>query len=52
MKGVMNSVDNLINLALAEDIGSGDITTNALISERQKGEAYVVAKEDKKREEG
>ena len=46
MKGVMNSVDNLINLALAEDIGSGDITTNALISERQKGEAYVIAKED------
>ena len=46
MKGVMNSVDNLINLALAEDIGSGDITTNALISERQKGEAYVMAKED------
>ncbi|OGW00751.1 MAG: nicotinate-nucleotide diphosphorylase (carboxylating) [Nitrospinae bacterium RIFCSPLOWO2_01_FULL_39_10] len=42
----MNSVDNLINLALAEDIGSGDITTNALISERQKGEAYVMAKED------
>ncbi len=41
-----SSVDNLINLALAEDIGSGDITTNALTSEGQKGEAYVVAKED------
>lgn len=40
------SVDNLINLALAEDIGSGDITTNILIPEGQKGEAYVVAKED------
>ncbi|MEK6591317.1 MAG: carboxylating nicotinate-nucleotide diphosphorylase, partial [Nitrospinota bacterium] len=33
-------------MALAEDIGSGDITTNILISEGQKGEAYVVAKED------
>lgn len=40
------STDDLINLALAEDIGSGDITTNTLIPERQKGEAYVIAKED------
>jgi nicotinate-nucleotide pyrophosphorylase (carboxylating) len=39
-------VDNIINLALSEDIGSGDITTNLLISERQKGEAYVIAKDD------
>lgn len=40
------SVDNLINLALSEDIGSGDITTNTLIPEGDKGEAYVIAKED------
>ena len=40
------SIDNLIRLALAEDIGSGDITTNLLISEGQRGEAYVMSKED------
>ncbi|MBI3584441.1 MAG: carboxylating nicotinate-nucleotide diphosphorylase [Nitrospinae bacterium] len=40
------SVDNLINLALSEDIGSGDITTNALIPPEAKGEAYIIAKED------
>ncbi|MBI3600425.1 MAG: carboxylating nicotinate-nucleotide diphosphorylase [Nitrospinae bacterium] len=39
-------VDNLINLALFEDIGSGDITTNALIPPGAKGEAYIIAKED------
>ena len=39
-------VDNLINLALAEDTGSGDITTDAIVSQNVKGEAYVVAKED------
>ena len=42
----MNSIDNLINLALAEDVGSGDITTDAIVSQNVKGEAYVVAKED------
>src|SRR3972149_10439233 len=46
MKGVMNSIDNLINLALAEDVGSGDITTDAIVSQNVKGEAYVMAKED------
>ncbi len=40
------SIDNLIRLALAEDIGSGDITTDAIVSQNVKGEAYVVAKED------
>ncbi len=40
------SIDNLINLALAEDIGSGDITTDAIVSQNVKGKAYVVAKED------
>ncbi|MBI5747550.1 MAG: carboxylating nicotinate-nucleotide diphosphorylase [Nitrospinae bacterium] len=42
----MISIDNLINLALAEDIGSGDITTTAIVSQNVKGEAYVMAKED------
>lgn len=40
------SVDNLISLALAEDIGSGDITTDAIVSQNAKGAAYVMAKED------
>ena len=40
------SVDNIIKLALTEDIGSGDITTDAIVSKNVRGEAYVVAKED------
>lgn len=40
------SVDSLIRLALIEDVGSGDITTDAIVSQNVKGEAYVMAKED------
>lgn len=40
------SVDSLIRLALIEDVGSGDITTDAIISQNVKGKAYVMAKED------
>ena len=35
----------LIELALAEDLGPGDITTNCLIEEKQQGAANLVAKE-------
>jgi nicotinate-nucleotide pyrophosphorylase (carboxylating) len=34
----------LIQLALSEDIGSGDITTEALVLNKKKGQAVVVAK--------
>ncbi|MBN1638478.1 MAG: carboxylating nicotinate-nucleotide diphosphorylase [Ignavibacteriales bacterium] len=39
------SVDKLITLALNEDIGSGDITTNALITENENATAFLLAKE-------
>ncbi len=40
------SIDGLIRLSLAEDIGSGDITTRLLVEEDASGRASVVAKED------
>lgn len=43
---IMNhTVRKLIELALAEDIGAGDITTDYLIEESAEGTAYIVAKE-------
>ncbi|MFH1982475.1 MAG: carboxylating nicotinate-nucleotide diphosphorylase [Pseudomonadota bacterium] len=42
----MNPEDGLITLALAEDIGTGDITTDALIAKEQTGRGVIVAKED------
>ena len=41
----MNSINSLINLALKEDIGDGDITTNTLIPANQKSTAIIIAKE-------
>jgi nicotinate-nucleotide pyrophosphorylase (carboxylating) len=38
--------DNLIDRALEEDIGSGDITTQSLVDPQAKGRAIIVAKED------
>ena len=38
-------VDKLIDLAIEEDIGSGDITTDSLITPDLEGRAIVVAKE-------
>jgi nicotinate-nucleotide pyrophosphorylase (carboxylating) len=38
-------VNDLVKLALAEDIGPGDITTDYLIDESSVGEGYIVAKE-------
>ena len=40
------SIDSLIRLALAEDIGSGDKTTGLLIDGDSQGRARVIAKED------
>ena len=39
-----NQVEQLVDSALAEDLGSGDVTTEALIPENQEGKAYLVAK--------
>ena len=43
---VLNSphLDRLIDLALEEDIGSGDVTTQALIPPELQGEAHIRAK--------
>ncbi|MDI6796792.1 MAG: carboxylating nicotinate-nucleotide diphosphorylase [Desulfatibacillaceae bacterium] len=40
-----SQVARLINLALEEDIGSGDITTDAIISPEQMGSAIILARE-------
>ena len=40
------SIDSLIRLALAEDIGSGDKTTGLLVDGHARGRARVIAKED------
>jgi nicotinate-nucleotide pyrophosphorylase (carboxylating) len=42
----MHSVDELIKLALKEDIGSGDITTDAIVLPDLEGIGDVIAKDD------
>jgi nicotinate-nucleotide pyrophosphorylase (carboxylating) len=37
---------HLINLALSEDIGSGDVTSEALLESEPSGKAVIVAKQD------
>ena len=39
-------IKNLIQEALAEDLGNGDITTKAIIGPSQKAKARIVAKQD------
>jgi len=39
-------VSNIIDLALAEDLGHGDITTEALIPAQLQGKAFILIKED------
>ncbi|MCX7808908.1 MAG: nicotinate-nucleotide diphosphorylase (carboxylating), partial [Deltaproteobacteria bacterium] len=39
-------VDEIIRRALAEDIASGDVTTEAIIPIGKKGEALLVAREN------
>lgn len=40
------SLDPLIELALAEDIGTGDITTESTVSPTQKGDGVIIVKDD------
>ncbi|HPW45143.1 MAG TPA: carboxylating nicotinate-nucleotide diphosphorylase [bacterium] len=42
----MNNTDEIINIALKEDIGNGDITTEATISRDSMGFAKIIAKSD------
>jgi nicotinate-nucleotide pyrophosphorylase (carboxylating) len=41
----MNSIEQLIEIALQEDIGSGDITTDNLVNPDIKGHGKIIAKE-------
>ena len=41
----MHAMNRLIDLALEEDIGTGDITTETLIPAHAQGEAVIIAKE-------
>ena len=38
-------LDDLIHVALAEDVGSGDVTTESIIDEEKQAKAVWVAKE-------
>jgi nicotinate-nucleotide pyrophosphorylase (carboxylating) len=40
------NLDELILLALAEDIGQGDVTTRAIIDKNKSGQALIIAKQD------
>lgn len=39
-------VDEIITLALREDIGEGDISTDSLIGDSEQASAYIIAKEE------
>jgi len=38
--------DRIIRLALEEDLGSGDVTTDAVIDPDLRGEAWLIAREE------
>ena len=40
------NVDNLILMALREDVSNEDITTNSIISEKREGKVQLICKED------
>ncbi|TEU17783.1 MAG: nicotinate-nucleotide diphosphorylase (carboxylating), partial [Dehalococcoidia bacterium] len=39
-------IEEIIDRALAEDLGKGDVTTEALISSDQQGTGFIVAKKE------
>ena len=43
---ISKQISNIIAAALAEDIGTGDITTMAIVSRDKTGHAQVIAKDD------
>jgi nicotinate-nucleotide pyrophosphorylase (carboxylating) len=43
---VSQPIVKIIKNALAEDIGTGDITTQATVSGKKKGRALAIAKDD------
>ena len=40
------NADNLIKMALQEDISSEDVTTNAVMRNRKQGEVQLICKQD------
>jgi len=46
LQSAEKQVDNIIDLALAEDLGHGDITTEVLIPPHLQGKASILIKED------
>lgn len=46
MESITPATEELIQLALREDIGAGDITTNVLIPEAKEGRAVIIAREE------
>ena len=44
--GVDENVSRLIDLALSEDIGSGDVTSRYFVSEQRVGRAFLVARSE------
>ena len=44
--GVDEKVSQLIELALSEDIGSGDVTSQYFVSEQREGQAFLVARSE------
>src|SRR5210317_1073161 len=42
----MHTIEDLIQLALKEDIGPGDITTDNLLAPDTRGKGTIVAKQD------
>jgi nicotinate-nucleotide pyrophosphorylase (carboxylating) len=45
MSSSKSQIEEIIDRALAEDLGRGDVTTEALISSNQQGTGFIVAKE-------
>jgi len=45
MTFINHAIDQLIDIALQEDVGPGDITTEALVDPELQGKAVIVAKE-------
>jgi nicotinate-nucleotide pyrophosphorylase (carboxylating) len=41
-----SQIEEIIDRALAEDLGKGDVTTEALISSNQQGTGFIVAKKE------
>jgi len=46
MSPINTEIEGIIDRALAEDLGKGDVTTEALISSDQQGTGFIVAKQE------